>query len=90
MSQTMNYEIKKIISKYTGVHIVEYAENSDTHLIVSNKEEARHEKGILDDTVEAIREKLNEELEIYDFWATRTIIKDLQCIMDYYEENWLA
>lgn len=89
MSQTMNYNIKSIILEYLGLEIIDYVEGSDTHLIFSDNE-TRHEKDVLDETIESMKEKLSEALEDNNFYCARRIISSLEDIMEYYEENWLA
>lgn len=89
MSKTMNNRIKEIILEYLNLEVVDYVEDSDTNLIFSD-EKIRHEKDVLDETIQSMKEELNEALDDFNFYYAKKITDDLESLAIYYEENWLA
>lgn len=85
----MSKKIKEIVARYMDVKVIDYDENDDCVLILSDGEK-KHEADLLEETISAMRCLINTSIELREFDETKRTMKDLEPILDYYHNNWCA
>lgn len=85
----MNTTIKGLIKKYYGLNVEEYDCNKEDVLLLSSGSYI-HELDLLNDTIEIMKNKLNEFICDNSFNDARNILNDLDHMVSYYFENWTA
>lgn len=85
----MNTTIKGLIKKYYGLNVEGYDCNKEDVLLLSSGS-YMHELDLLTDTIEIMKNKLNEFICDNSFNDARNILNDLDYMVSYHFENWMA